>query len=202
MEEGLSASQRLQKRLFDMLLAVIGLILTGWLIVIAFIAASIDTHGNGFFTQRRVGKDGKLFSVVKIKTMRPSKSDTTTVTVTGDPRVTALGYVLRKSKIDELPQLWNVLTGDMSFVGPRPDVEGFADKLCGEQRLVLTIRPGLTGPATLKYRDEESLLATVKDPERYNREVIYLDKVKINLEYICNWTLVGDLKYIWQTVWG
>lgn len=202
MEEGLSDSQRLQKRLFDMLLAVIGLILTGWLIVIAFIAASIDIRGNGFFTQCRVGKDGRLFSVVKIKTMRPSKSVTTTVTRIGDPRITTLGYILRKTKIDELPQLWNILVGDMSFVGPRPDVEGFADELEGEQRLLLTVRPGVTGPATLKYRNEESLLAMVKDPEHYNREVIYPDKVKINLEYIYNWTLIGDLKYIWQTVWS
>lgn len=201
-QRGLSASQRLQKRLLDMLLAVIGLILAGWLIVIAFIAASIDTHSNGFFTQFRVGKGGRVFSVVKIKTMRPSKSVTTTVTRTGDPRITTLGYLLRKMKIDELPQLWNILIGDMSFVGPRPDVEGFADELEGEQRLLLTIRPGITGPATLKYRNEESLLAMVKDPEHYNREVIYPDKVKINLEYICNWTLIGDLKYIWQTVWS
>jgi len=124
----------------------------------------------------------------------------TTVTRRGDPRITPLGSLLRRTKIDELPQLWNVLLGDMSFVGPRPDVPGFADILQGEEREMLSIRPGITGPATLKYRDEEELLAAQDDPEGYNRDVIWPDKVKINLNYIRNWSLGRDIGYIVKTV--
>nr|WP_297458415.1 sugar transferase [uncultured Halomonas sp.] len=199
---GLSAAQAVQKRTFDFLLAAVGLLLSWWLILIAWLAASADTRGNGFFTQPRVGKDGKVFTVVKIKTMRPSRELTTTVTQSGDPRITSLGRFFRKTKIDELPQLWNVLLGDMSFVGPRPDVPGFADKLEGDERLLLSIRPGITGPATLKYRNEEELLAAQDDPEAYNRDVIYPDKVNVNLEYIRHWCVMDDIKYIWQTVAG
>lgn len=199
---GLSAVQAMQKRTFDFVLAAIGLLLSWWLILIAWLAASVDTRGNGFFTQPRVGKDGKVFTVVKIKTMRPSRELTTTVTQSGDPRITPLGRFFRKTKIDELPQLWNVLLGDMSFVGPRPDVPGFADKLEGDERLLLSIRPGITGPATLKYRNEEELLAAQDDPEAYNRDVIYPDKVDVNLEYIRHWRVMDDVKYIWQTVVG
>lgn len=199
---GLGAFQRFQKRLFDLVFSFIGLLLSSWLILIAFVAATIDTRSMGLFTQKRVGKNGRLFTVAKIRTMRASEHVTTTVTRSGDPRITILGSLLRKTKVDELPQLWNVLIGDMSFVGPRPDVPGFADRLTGEERLLLSIRPGITGPATLKYRNEEDLLAAADDPERYNLEVIYPDKVRINLDYIYNWTLIGDLKYIWRTVFG
>src|SRR5699024_5392612 len=115
---------------------------------------------------------------------------------------TPLGRFFRRTKIDELPQLWNVLLGDMSFVGPRPDVPGYADKLEGEQRLLLSIRPGITGPATLKYRDEEAMLAAQDDAEAYNRDVIWPDKVHLNLDYIRDWSLAGDIRYIWQTVFG
>ena len=113
-----------------------------------------------------------------------------------------MGRFFRKTKIDELPQLWNVLLGHMSFVGPRPDVPGYADKLTGVERAVLSLRPGITGPATLKYRDEEEILATQDDPEQYNREVIYPDKVQINLQYIREWSFLGDLRYILATVSG
>lgn len=126
----------------------------------------------------------------------------TTVTTTGDIRITQLGAKLRRWKLDELPQLWNVLKGDMSFVGPRPDVPGFMDRLQGEDRAILTLRPGITGPATLKYRNEEEILSKVPDPETYNSEVIWPDKVKINLQYLHNWSLIGDLRYIKQTVIG
>lgn len=199
---GLSRGQAVQKRFFDLCLAAIGLSMTWWLILIAWVAASIDTRSNGFFTQQRVGKDGRLFKVVKIKTMRPDTRLETTVTQSGDPRITSLGAFWRKTKIDELPQVWNVLVGDMSFVGPRPDVPGFADKLQGDERLLLSVRPGITGPATLKYRNEEELLADQEDPEAYNSEVIWPDKVKINLGYIQNWQLKDDLRYTWQTVVG
>ncbi|GGY10182.1 glycosyl transferase [Litchfieldella qijiaojingensis] len=199
---GLSGAQAMQKRAFDFVLAAVGLLLSWWLILLAWLAASVDTRGNGFFTQPRVGKGGKVFTVVKIKTMRPSRELTTTVTQSGDPRITPLGRFFRKTKIDELPQLWNVLLGDMSFVGPRPDVPGFADTLEGDERLLLSIRPGITGPATLKYRNEEEILAAQDDPEAYNRDVIWPDKVRINLDYIRHWRMADDLKYIWQTVVG
>lgn len=196
----LSSVQAFVKRLFDLLFGLLGLMLTWWIIGIAWVIASYDTHSNGFFLQTRVGRNAKPFVVIKIKTMRPVEGMATTVTSDGDPRITDFGSFFRKSKIDELPQLINVVLGDMSFVGPRPDVPGFADKLKGESKAILTIRPGITGPATLKYRIEEELLASKKDPEQYNREVIWPDKVRINLEYIKNWSLMGDIKYIVQTV--
>lgn len=198
----LTALQSTIKRTFDFSAALLGLFFSWWLILIAFLAASADTRSSGFFIQSRVGKNGKIIRVVKIKTMRPDSKTTTTVTRSGDPRITPLGRFFRKTKIDELPQLWNVLLGQMSFVGPRPDVPGYADKLIGIDRAVLTLRPGITGPATLKYRDEEEILAGQEDPERYNREVIYPDKVQINLKYIREWSFGGDLKYILKTVFG
>ncbi|TDY02694.1 sugar transferase [Thiohalophilus thiocyanatoxydans] len=198
----LSTRQAATKRAFDLLGASCGLVLTFWLIVPAWIAATIDTRQNGFFTQQRVGRNGRLFNVIKIRTMRNVAGVETTVTTGADPRITRVGRILRKTKIDELPQLINVLLGDMSFVGPRPDVPGFADRLADEDKVVLSIRPGITGPATLKYRDEETLLARQTDPEAYNREVIFPDKVRINREYIENWSLAGDIRYIWQTLTG
>ena len=201
-KSGLTSEQEFAKRVFDVFCSFLGLLAVWWLILIAWLAASIDTCSNGFFTQQRVGKDGRLFKVVKIKTMRPDGRLKTTVTQSGDPRITPLGAFWRKTKIDELPQLWNVLVGDMSFVGPRPDVPGFADKLQGEERSMLSIRPGITGPATLKYRNEEELLAEQKDPDTYNRDVVWPDKVKINLEYIRHWSLTRDLQYIWETIFG
>lgn len=197
---GLKPAQAALKRVFDLVFALLGLALAWWLIVIAWLAASLDTRSNGFFIQKRVGLNGSIFRVVKIKTMRPVEEFDTTVTRRGDPRITALGAFFRKTKIDELPQLWNVLLGDMSFVGPRPDVPGFADTLQGEERAMLSIRPGITGPATLKYRNEEELLAEQENPELFNREVIWPDKVKINLQYIRYWSLRRDIQYILETV--
>lgn len=198
----LSRRQALLKRGFDMGGALIGLTLTGWIMIIAAVIARIDTGMSGFFLQTRIGRYGKPFRVIKIRTMRPVAGHETTVTTGHDPRITRWGRFFRRTKIDELPQLINVLLGDMSFVGPRPDVPGFADRLEGDDRIVLMIRPGITGPATLKYRDEEQLLASVPDPERYNREVIFPDKVRINREYIKTWSLRRDLCYLWRTVSG
>ncbi len=198
----LTPLQAAGKRGFDFLVALAGLALTWWLIAIAWVLATLDTRANGFFTQPRVGRDGRLFRVIKLRTMRVDRTVTTTVTTKHDPRITPLGYFWRRAKIDELPQLINVLLGHMSLVGPRPDVPGFADRLKGDDRLILTVRPGITGPATLKYRDEETLLASVPDPEAYNRDVIFPDKVRINREYVANWSFLGDLRYIWQTVVG
>lgn len=192
-------SQR-KKRMLDFTLAAIGLLLAWWIIALAWLAATLDTGRNGFFSQRRIGLGGKAFTLHKIRTMRDSPGINTTVTRANDPRITRVGRLLRRTKIDELPQLWNVLIGDMSFVGPRPDVTGFADGLKGEHRLLLRIRPGITGPATLKYRDEEELLAKTEDAEMYNRDVIWPDKVSINLHYLRDWSLTEDLKCIWHTL--
>ena len=197
---GLSRFNALQKRLFDFVFALVGLMSVWWLILLAWLAASWDTRSNGIFIQERVGQNGNFFRVVKIKSMRPMEFYDTTVTRQGDPRITRLGAFFRRTKIDELPQLWNVLLGQMSFVGPRPDVPGFADTLRGEERAMLSIRPGITGPATLKYRNEEELLAAQEDPEAYNLEIIWPDKVNINLKYIRDWSLLKDMRYIFQTI--
>ncbi|MEQ6890039.1 sugar transferase [Halomonas sp. CS7] len=199
---GLTSRQKALKRTFDVLGAAVGLLLTFWLIALAWVLATLETRQNGFFLQQRVGRDGRLFKVIKIRTMRPSAVHTTTVTTGNDPRITPLGRLFRRAKLDELPQLINVLLGQMSFVGPRPDVPGFADRLEGEDRAMLSLRPGITGPATLAYRNEEELLASQPDPELYSREVIWPDKVQFNMEYIRCWSLVGDLGYIWKTVVG
>jgi lipopolysaccharide/colanic/teichoic acid biosynthesis glycosyltransferase len=192
--------QRALKRALDIVLSFIGLVLFGWLIVLAIVVASIDTKEFGLFMQNRVGKRGVTFRLLKIRTMRPQQGIETNVTTRLDRRITFVGSILRRLKIDELPQLWNVLIGDMSFVGPRPDVEGFVDPLQGDERLLLSVRPGITGPASLKYRDEEMLLAHVADPEKHNREVLWPDKVRINCEYVKSYSLWNDMRYIWRTV--
>ncbi|MFC3285507.1 sugar transferase [Litchfieldella rifensis] len=198
----LSRIQGIQKRGFDITLALLGIFLTGWLIVLAYLIASVDTRSHGLFTQQRVGKGGRTFTLYKIKTMRPSQHIQTTVTTANDPRITCIGRFLRKSKIDELPQLWNVFIGDMSFVGPRPDVPGFADKLNGDALVILSVRPGITGPATLHFRREEEILAAQPDPDTYNRLVLYPEKVRLNIEYLQNWCFKKDLRLIWKTLVG
>lgn len=196
----LSLFNRVAKRSFDVCVAILGLLVTGWLILLAAVLARIDTGLVGFFTQERVGKDGKLFKIIKIRTMKNRVGIDTSVTTISDERITKFGRFLRRTKIDELPQLYNVLVGDMSFVGPRPDVPGFADRLDGDDRVILTVRPGITGPATLEFRDEESLLNECSDPERYNRDVLFPKKVRINREYVENYRFLNDLKYIYQTL--
>lgn len=192
----------MQKRVFDLFFSLLGILFLWWLILFAALLAWLDTGKNGFFTQVRVGQFGKIFKVIKIRTMKPSADINTTVTTSNDARITNLGRFLRRTKIDELPQLINVLLGQMSFVGPRPDVPGFADLLQSDEKLILSIKPGITGPATLVYRNEEEILTSVNDPEKYNREVIFPDKVRINLEYINNYSLMGDVKYIVVTILG
>jgi len=132
--------------------------------------------------------------------MRVDTKNTSTITTAQDARITRLGAFFRRTKLDELPQLWNVLKGEMSFVGPRPDVPSYVDYLQGEDRMILSVRPGITGPATLKYRNEEELLAQQTDPETYNREVIFPDKVRLNRQYVENYSFWADLAYIWQTI--
>jgi lipopolysaccharide/colanic/teichoic acid biosynthesis glycosyltransferase len=200
--QGLTRLQSAVKRSFDIVVATVGLLLTWWLILLASTAASLDTNESGLFTQTRVGKDGRLFKVIKIRTMRDIPSFTTTVTSAHDPRITSLGRFLRRTKIDELPQLINVLFGQMSFVGPRPDVPGFADELSGADRIILSVRPGITGPATLRFRYEEQTLSAQPDPEEYNREVIFPEKVRLNREYVVNYSFGKDLRCIYQTILG
>ena len=191
------------KRLFDIVFATFGLVTLGWLILICWLVATIDTRSNGFFAQVRVGRQGRHFRVFKIKTMRTSPRYNTTITLSCDPRITRSGAFLRRTKLDELPQLWNVFVGNMSFVGPRPDVPGYADRLdMNVQSILLSVRPGITGPASLAYRNEESILSTQVDPKAYNDEIIYPNKVIINLEYIKNWSFSNDLIYIIKTIFG
>src|SRR5690606_28446824 len=167
----------IKKRTFDILFSFFGIVVLGPIILIAAFVSWLDTGISGFFKQERVGMHGRVFKVIKIRSMRPVKGINTSVTTDKDPRISKIGRFWRKTKIDELPQLWNVLVGEMSFVGPRPDVPGFADKLEGEERLILSIRPGITGPASLRFKNEEEILAAQPDPERYNREVIWPEKV-------------------------
>lgn len=193
---------RILKRSTDITVSAFGLLLTWWIILISFILASADTGKNGFYRQSRIGKHGKIFKTIKIRTMRDIPEVRTNVTTKNDPRITRLGRFFRMTKIDELPQLINVFLGQMALVGPRPDVPGFADKLAGDDRIVLCVRPGITGPATLKYRNEEELLARVKDPERYNAEVIFPDKVRMNREYIRNYSYLNDIKCVMKTIFS
>ncbi|MDC1295323.1 sugar transferase [Myxococcota bacterium] len=197
---GLSTRQRVVKRSFDIVLSLAGLTVSFWLIAICFLVATASTRSFGLFFQNRIGRDGRTFRVIKIKTMRGIPGVTTTVTTLDDMRITPSGGVMRRWKLDELPQLWNVFSGDMSFVGPRPDMPGFADKLTGSDRLLLTVQPGITGPATLKYRDEEALLAAQDNPEVYNRDVLFPDKVAINCDYVRNWSFQSDVVLIMTTL--
>jgi len=198
----LHRTQQLQKRTFDVVVSLVGIVLTWWIMFAAWVVASLETRSNGLFMQKRIGWNGKPFKVFKIKTMKPIQGMKSTVTTANDSRITKSGVFFRKTKIDELPQLFNVLFGQMSFVGPRPDVPGFADRLDGEDRIILSVRPGITGPASLKYKNEEEILAKQQDPERYNREVIWPDKVRINKVYIREWSLQKDIGYLIRTVMG
>jgi lipopolysaccharide/colanic/teichoic acid biosynthesis glycosyltransferase len=190
------------KYLFDRIASLLGLLLL-WpvMLVIALLVKVRMPGGPALFSQLRVGKDGRLFTMYKFRTMSPEGGGST-VSVAGDVRITPLGAKLRRYKLDELPQLWNVLRGDMSFVGPRPDVPGYADQLQGEDREMLQLRPGITGPASLKYRNEEEILASVPDPERYNDEVIFPDKVRINRYYLHHYSFWTDLRIIVATLTG
>lgn len=190
------------KFLFDRVVAFVGLLFL-WpvLIVVAMLIRVKMPGGPVIFKQQRVGRNGELFTMYKFRSMTVSHSGSS-VSVAGESRITPLGAKLRKYKLDELPELWNVLIGDMSFVGPRPDVPGYADQLKGNNRRVLKLRPGITGPASMKYRNEEEILASVDDPVKYNDEVIFPDKVRINLYYLDHQSFWMDIKLIICTVLG
>ena len=190
------------KSLFDRGASLFGLILLSpILLVVSVLIHTKMPGGPAIFKQKRVGKHGRLFTMYKFRSMTVRHSGSS-VSVKGESRITPLGAVLRKYKLDELPELWNVLIGDMSFVGPRPDVPGYADKLEGENRRVLLLKPGITGPASLKYRNEEELLAQQEDPQKYNDEVLFPDKVGINIEYLDHWSFWNDIKIIIYTILG
>lgn len=190
------------KYLFDRIMALIGLVVLSPVLFVVWILIRIKMpDGPAVFTQKRVGKGGKLFTMYKFRSMSAHHSGST-VSVAGESRITPLGAKLRRYKLDELPELWNVFIGDMSFVGPRPDVPGYADKLEGDDRRVLQLRPGITGPASLKYRDEEVLLAAQDNPQEFNDKVIYPDKVRINLYYLDHYSFVADIKMIIATILG
>ena len=190
------------KYIFDRVAALIGLLCIWWLLIIVAIIIKIKMPGGpAIFKQTRIGRHGKPFTMYKFRTMTVNHSGSS-VSVAGESRITPLGAVLRKYKIDELPELWNVLKDDMSFVGPRPDVPGYADALTGDDREVLLLRPGITGPASLKYRNEEEILAAVENPQIYNDTIIFPDKVRINRYYLHNYSFVSDIKMILCTVLG
>ena len=204
------------KWLFDRIVAFIGLaVLWPVLVIVAILVKVKMPGGPAFFVQKRVGKDGKLFNCHKFRTMTV-KHNGSTVSVAGDSRITPLGAKLRHWKLDELPGLWDVLIGNMSFVGPRPDVPGYADKLVGDDRDVLKLRPGITGPATLKYRLEDEMISEYvakkqKDGDtrpmqeiavEYNDNVIYPDKVRLNCYYYRHYSFIKDIQMILCTVFG
>ena len=165
------------------------------------ILIKLKMPGPIFFCQKRIGKNGNPFLMYKFRTMKVNHGGCT-ISVKGESRITPLGAVLRKYKLDELPELFNIIKGEMSLVGPRPDVPGYADLLLGEDRLILKLKPGLTGPASLKYSNEEELLASQFDPKNYNDTVIFPDKVRINLNYYKYRSLFLDLKIILFTAIG
>jgi len=190
----------MMKRLFDFIASLIGLILLSPIFIILSLLVKIYSEGSIFFVQERVGRNGQIFKMVKFRSMTVIQKSNSTISVKGDIRITKIGVFLRKYKLDELPELWNVLKGDMSLVGPRPDVCGYADNLIGLDRKILELRPGITGVASLKYYNEEDVLASKDNPLKFNDDVIYPDKVRLNLDYYYNNNLWIDIKIIFATI--
>lgn len=198
----MNITQKIIKRLFDFTFALLGIVFLWWILCSLVLIATIDTKKLGLFSQQRVGYLGNNFLIFKIRTMRENSIITTHVTTSEDPRITTFGRFLRKYKLDELLQLINVLIGNMSFVGPRPDVVGFADKLTGNDRIILSVKPGITGPASLYFRNEEDVLAQQTNPLEYNRKIIWPKKVDINKDYIINYSFRTDLSILFKTLFN
>lgn len=195
----LTQQEQFLKRVFDL---IVSLLLIPFLFIpILFLVAllTISTGTFGLFIQQRIGRNGKKFSFYKIRSLK-GKNHTDIREIIGQQ--TNFGKWLRKSKLDELPQLFNVINGTMSLVGPRPDVPGYADQLKGEDRIVLSVRPGITGPATLKYKNEDELLIQQKDVLHYNDTIIWPNKVAINKRYVQQWSFKKDLGYLWKSVFN
>ena len=193
----LTSRQKNTKRIFDISISIIVLPFVIFPLMLLLFMAWLSTGKNGVFIQKRVGLNGHLFNLYKIRTLK-GKEHIDILDIKNNE--TPFGRWLRKTKLDELPQLFNIIKGEMSWVGPRPDIPGYADVLSGEDRIVLSVRPGLTGPATIKYRNEDTLLLQQENPSAYNDEVIWPDKVKINKEYVKNWSLQKDIKYLWGSI--
>lgn len=191
----------ISKRAFDIVFSLIGLLILSPVLALTGICVRLSSRGPALFRQERTGRYGKPFTIYKFRTMVLNHGGSS-VSVRGESRITRLGSVLRKLKIDELPELWNILIGDMSFVGPRPDMPEYASRLQGEQRKILSVRPGITSPASLKYAREEEILSTVSDPLKHFDEVIWPDKMEMNLRYVRSRTFIGDLILIIRTVLG
>lgn len=181
----------LLKRIFDFVVALAVLLLFGWLILLFWLIAAIDTKSTGLFLQRRIGQHGKPFTIVKLRSMSGRQ---------GGGVISAYGNWMRRYKIDELPQFLHVLLGQMSLVGPRPDVPGYYDRLEGGDREILRLKPGLTSEAALKYANEEAILSKHRDPLRYNDEVIFPDKVRMNLDYLYNRSFLADVRLLLRTL--
>ena len=191
------------KYIFDRIFSLILLVVLSPVLLVLFIIHKIRMpKGSFLYWQVRIGKDGKQFKIFKIRTMMENSESEGTVTTINDERILPFGKWLRESKVDTFLELINILIGDMSFVGPRPDVPGYADKLEGDDRVILKMRPGLTGPASIKYRHEDKILAQQDNPLKYNDEVIWPDKVKINKEYYKNWSVWLDISIMWKTIFG
>jgi len=195
----LTERQFVVKRIFDISISIVLLPFVIIPLILLLVIASLSTRKNGFFVQMRIGKNSSLFPLYKIRSLKGTGHEDI-FAMNNDQ--TVFGKWLRKTKLDELPQLFNVLKGDMSWVGPRPDIPGYADRLEGDDRIILLLRPGITGPATLKYKNEDVLLRQQPDPLTYNDEVIWPDKVAINKEYIRNWSLRKDIEYLFASVFN
>ena len=189
------------KRLFDIIFSLVGIVFLLPIFIVVSILIKIDSLGPVFFLQKRVGLNEDIFKIIKFRTMRVNHNNSLTITLENDVRITRIGKILRKYKIDEIPELINVLIGDMSFVGPRPDVPGYADLLKGNNRNILKLRPGITSRASIKYVNEEQLLLGQQDPIAYNNDVIFPDKVKMNLNYYENNNIWIDIKIIFATLY-
>ena len=196
---GLPPLKGVLKRVFDLILAVMIMPIIVPVSLVLVIFAKIF-NGRGLFIQSRVGRYGELFNLYKICSMRQVEGYTTNITTDNDPRITAFGRIIRKTKLDEFPQILNVLKGDMSFVGPRPDVIEAYQDLKTDDAVLLCVRPGITGAASVAFKDEEEILASVDDPEEYNRNVVFPAKVKLNKDYINRQSLLLDFKIMALTV--
>ena len=190
------------KRLFDIIFSFVGIVFLFPVFIIVSILIKIDSSGPVFFIQERVGLNGKFFKIIKFRSMKTNHNNSLTVTLENDKRITRIGKKIRKYKIDEIPELINVFIGDMSFVGPRPDVPGYADLLKGESRNILKLRPGITSRASIKYANEEMILLNEDDPIAYNNNIIFPDKVKLNLNYYYNNNIWIDIKIIFATLFA
>lgn len=192
----------MMKRLFDIVASGLGLIVLSPLFLILAIWIKLDSKGPVFFRQVRVGRYNKDFRILKFRSMRIGSDEGSLVTIgEHDPRIIRSGYFIRKFKLDELPQLINVFVGDMSLVGPRPEVRHYVDYWTPEQMHVLDVRPGITDPASIKFRNENELMEKAEDPEKYYIEVIMQEKIKLYLEYVNNHSFWGDIGLIFKTFW-